>query len=115
MKIFKHWSEAVFYYMIAIIEAVLSTYFAFVLSRLVDLASNGTIDAVLKFLIFVFVYLVISILVTYFFKAYNNKLVYKYMLSYKNAVYGSSLTDRHSEGVNAGEYINALTNDAVQL
>jgi len=82
---------------------------------LVDLANTGSSKEVIKFLAVGLGYLVITLLITYLFKSYHNTLVYRYMLAFKDSVYMSALSSRYNEGVDSGEYINALTNDSMQI
>ena len=70
---------------------------------------------ILYFIAFCFVFIIFGIIITYIVKNYFHKIVYRYMLRYKNAVYSSALLTKYGENVDSGEYINALTNDAMQI
>lgn len=115
MKLFNNRAEACFYYFFTVIEAVVNTYFAYILSGLINLAHTGTLKSVLQFTVFGLGYVVILLVMSYLCKSYYNKLVYRYMSSFKDAVYASALKERYSEGIPSGEYINVLTNDAMQV
>lgn len=115
MKIFKNFWEAALVCLLALGQAALDASFSLILARLADIANTGTLETLLKFLAVCVIYVLFLIIITYIVKNYFHKIVYQYMLRYKNAVYSSALLTKYGENVDSGEYINALTNDAMQI
>lgn len=115
MKVFKNWREAILVYLLTLTQAAFNASFSLILAHLADIANSGTLETVLKFLIVCFAYVLFWILITYAVKNYFHKIVYQYMLRYKNTVYSTALLTKNVEHINSGEYINALTNDAMQV
>lgn len=115
MKIFKNFWEAALVCLLALGQAALDASFSLILARLADIANTGTLETLLKFLAVCVIYVLFLIIITYIVKNYFHKIVCQYMLRYKNAVYSSALLTKYGENVDSGEYINALTNDAMQI
>ena len=115
MKIFKNWGETVLFCLLVFTLTAFNASISLIIARLADIANTGTVETVLKFLAFCFVFIIFGIIITYIVKNYFHKIVYRYMLRYKNAVYSSALLTKYGENVDSGEYINALTNDAMQI
>lgn len=115
MKIFKNWGEAVLFCLLLLTLTALNASFSLVIAHLADVANTGTLENVLKFLAFSCGFVLCWIISSFIVKNYFHKIVYQYMLKYKNAVYSSALLTKYGEAVNSGEYINALTNDAMQI
>lgn len=115
MKIFKNLRQTVLVILLVVIQAAFGASFSLILAHLADIANTGTVETALKFLAICCVYVFCWLTSTYAVKNYFHKIVYHYMLRYKDIVYSSALLIKHGEHINVGEYINALTSDAMQI
>ena len=75
MKIFKNWGETVLFCLLVFTLTAFNASISLIIARLADIANTGTVETVLKFLAFCFVFIIFGIIITYIVKNYFHKIV----------------------------------------
>lgn len=91
----------------------LNIYTAFLFKKLTDLAIGGTVGALVNFIKFTGIYLIVYIVVAIIKTYCLNKYTYKAMTQYKNYIFEKLLAKKNNiyNNETTGKYLTTLTND----